>query len=198
MARDPPGTRSPPFASIGLSSRRPSVPNLSTSSHVVYKFSATSWVVSQQVECNEPPLSTGWVQLDNGGSRLFRHGQTALPAHREHLPYCVTSTEQDKPVSLPARGRSTVRRIDGGAGIGIARKRMLPCNRADRGCVALMGQDYLTGNGADFAMVFKLETICGTDKGSNANDGGASCWCSLPHARWIFHRRASWPQISIE
>jgi len=61
------------------------------------------------------------------------------------------------------------------------------------------GQHYLTGNGADFAMVFKLENICGTDEGSNANDGGASCWCSLPHARWIFfHRRASWPQISIE
>ena len=66
------------------------------------------------------------------------------------------------------------------------------------GCVAATGQHYLTGNGADFAMVFKLETICGTDKGSNANDGGASCWCSLPHVRWIFHRRASWPQISIE
>ena len=73
-----------------------------------------------------------------------------------------------------------------------------PCNRADRGCVASTGQHYLTGNGADFAMVFKLETICGTDEGSNANDGGASRWCSLPHARWIFHRRASWPQISIE
>jgi hypothetical protein len=113
-------------------------------------------------------------------------------------PICVTSTEQDKPISLPVEGRSTVRRIDGGAGIGIARKRMLPCNRADKGCVALTGQHYLTGNGADFAMVFKLETICGTDEGSNANDGGASCWCSFPHARWIFHRRASWPQISIE
>ena len=49
------------------------------------------------------------------------------------------------------------------------------------GCVASMGQDYLTGNGADFAMVFKLETICGTDEGSNANDGGVSCWCSFPH-----------------
>ena len=58
---------------------------------------------------------------------------------------------------------------------------MLPCNRADRGCVASTGQHYLTGNGADFAMVFKLETICGTDEGSNANDGGASRWCSLPH-----------------
>jgi hypothetical protein len=60
-----------------------------------------------------------------------------------------------------------------------ARKQMLPCNRADRGCVASTGQHYLTGNGADFAMVFKLETICGTDEGSKANDGGASCWCKL-------------------
>jgi hypothetical protein len=67
-------------------------------------------------------------------------------------------------------------------GIGIARKRMLPCNRADRGCVALTGQHYLTGNGADFAMAFKLEAICGTDEGSNANDGVASCWCGFPHA----------------
>jgi hypothetical protein len=49
------------------------------------------------------------------------------------------------------------------------------------GCVASMGQDYLTGNGADFAMVFKLENICGTDVGSKANDGGASRWCSFPH-----------------
>ena len=75
---------------------------------------------------------------------------------------------------------------------------MLPCNRADRGCVASMGQHYLAGNGADFAMVFKLENICGTDAGSNANDGGASRWCSFPHAGGFFHRRASWPQISIE
>jgi hypothetical protein len=30
-------------------------------------------------------------------------------------------------------------------------------------------------------MVFKLENICGTDVGSNANDGGASRWCSFPH-----------------
>ena len=41
---------------------------------------------------------------------------------------------------------------------------MLPCNRADRGCVASTGQHYLTGNGADFAMAFKLEAICGTMK----------------------------------
>ena len=96
------------------------------------------------------------------GSMFRRHGHTTLPAYREHLNYLlvVISAEQGKPVSLPVKGRSTVRRIDGGAGIGIARKRMLPCNRADRGCVASMGQDYLTGNGADFAMVFKLENIC--------------------------------------
>ena len=61
-----------------------------------------------------------------------------------------------------------------------------------------MGKYYLTGNGADFAMVFKLETICGTDEGSNANDGGASCWCSFPHVGGFPHCRASWPQISIE
>jgi len=134
------------------------------------------------------------------GSKFRRHGHTTLPAYREHLNYLlvVISAEQGKPVSLPARGRSTVRRIDGGAGIGIARKRTLPCNRADRGCVASMGQDYLTGNGADFAMVFKLENLCVTDVGSKANDGGASRWCSFPHDGGFFHRRASWPQISIE
>ena len=116
------------------------------------------------------------------GSKFRRHGHTTLPAYREHLNYLfvVISAEQGKPVSLPVKGRSTVRRIDGGAGIGIARKRMLPCNRADRGCVASTGQHYLTGNGADFAMVFKLETICGTDEGSKANDGGALLLVQLP------------------
>ena len=111
-------------------------------------------------------------------------------------PNCVTSTEQDKPASLPVEGRSTVRRIDGDTGIGIARKRMLPRNRADRGCVAATGQYYLTGNGADFAMVFKLETICGTDEGSNANDGGASCWCSLPHVRFSIAVRVGRKSVS--
>ena len=143
-------------------------------------------------------MLTGFSRSGYGGSPLFRHGRTALPAYREHLLYRVTSTEQGKPVLLPARGRSTVRWIDGGAGIGIARKRTLPCNRADRGCVGSMGQDYLTGNGADFAMVFKLENICGTDEGSNANDDGATRWCSVTHDRWIFHRRANRQQVSIE
>jgi hypothetical protein len=102
---------------------------------------------------------------------------------RRECTYFIESLrrKQDKPVTFPAKGRNAVRWIDGGAGMGIARKRTLPCNRADRGCVASMGQDYLTGNGADFAMVFKLENICGTDVGSKANDGGASRRCSFPH-----------------
>ena len=49
-----------------------------------------------------------------------------------------------------------------------------------------MGQHDLAGNGADFAMVFQLETICGTDTGSNANDDRASGWCSFPHAGGFF------------
>jgi hypothetical protein len=60
------------------------------------------------------------------------------------------------------------------------------------------GQHDLAGNGADFAMVFQFENICGTDAGSQANDGGASCWCSFPHVGGFPHCRASWPQISIE
>jgi len=43
------------------------------------------------------PFAAGTV-----GSLLLCHGQTTLPAYREHLTYCyVTSTEQDKPVSFP-------------------------------------------------------------------------------------------------
>ena len=35
---------------------------------------------------------------------------------------------------------------------------MLPCNRADRGCVVFLGQQHhLAGNGADFSVVLKLE-----------------------------------------
>ena len=150
------------------------------------------------VNRKEPNMLRGSSCSGYRGCPVLCHGQTTLPAYRADLNYRVIPTEQGKPVSLPAKGRSTVRRIDGGAGIGIARKRTLPCNRADRGCVASMGQDYLTGNGADFAMVFKLENICGTDVGSKANDGGASRWCSFPHDGGFLHRRASWPQISIE
>ena len=113
-------------------------------------------ILESVVNNRKSKMLTGFSRSGYGGSPLFRHGRTTLPAYREHLLYRVTSTEQGKPVLLPARGRS-------------------------RGCVGSMGQDYLTGNGADFAMVFKLENICGTDVGSNANDVGASRWCSFPH-----------------
>jgi hypothetical protein len=47
------------------------------------------------------PFAAGTV-----GSGLLRHGQTTLPAYREHLTYrYVTSAEQDKPVSFPEKGK---------------------------------------------------------------------------------------------
>ena len=151
------------------------------------------------VKLGERKLLGALFAVGTWASNSFVIGKLTLPAYREHLRDHVISAEQGKPVSLPARGRSTVRRIDDRAGIGIARKRTLPCNRADRGCVASMGQHDLAGNGADFAMVFQLEIICGTDTGSKANDDRASGWCSFPHAGVFFsHCRASWPQISIE
>src|SRR5260370_621058 len=66
------------------------------------------------------------------------------------------------------------------------RKRMLRCNSADRRCVACSGQHRVAGNGADFSPVLALETVYGTDAGSRANDGSASCWCSFPHAGGSF------------
>jgi hypothetical protein len=79
------------------------------------------------------------------------------------------------------------------------KKRRLPCNRADRGCVAFLGQHRLAGNGANFSPVLTLETVYGTDVGSKANDDGALPLVQLP-ARSLdcFHRRASRPQASIE
>ena len=53
------------------------------------------------------------------------------------LNYRVIPTEQGKSVSLPARGTSIARWTDGDADSGTEKKRMLPFNRADRGCVAL-------------------------------------------------------------
>ena len=71
------------------------------------------------------------------GSGSLRHGHTTLPAHREHLHYLVISTEQGKPVSLPARGSEAARRTDDDAGIRGERKRRPLCNGADIGCVGI-------------------------------------------------------------
>jgi len=59
----------------------------------------------------------GFSCSGHGGSSFLRHRQTTLPAYREHLLYRVTPTEQDKPVSLPARGSEAARQIDGDAGV---------------------------------------------------------------------------------
>jgi hypothetical protein len=62
------------------------------------------------------------------------------------------------------------------------RKQRLPCNGADRGRVALLGQQDLAGNGAHFSSVLTLETVYEADVENNANDDGENCWCSFPHA----------------
>ena len=98
------------------------------------------------------------------GSIILGHGHITLPAYREGLTYRVFSAEQGKSVSLPYWGSEAVRRIDGDADSGTEKKRMLPCNRADRGCVAFLGQYYFAGNGADFSVVLKLENVCRTNK----------------------------------
>jgi hypothetical protein len=59
----------------------------------------------------------GFSCSGHGGSSFLRHRQTTLPAYREHLLYRVIPTEQDKPVSLPARGSEAARQIDGDAGM---------------------------------------------------------------------------------
>ncbi len=75
------------------------------------------------------------IAVGTEGSDSLRHGHKTLPAYREHLNYRVMSTKQDKPVSLPTRGRDAVRPIDGDAGMREERKRMPLCNGADIGCV---------------------------------------------------------------
>jgi hypothetical protein len=52
-------------------------------------------------------------------------------------------------ISLLVRESPSQDGIDGDTGSGNESKRMLPCNRADRGCVASGGQHHLAGNGAD-------------------------------------------------
>src|ERR1700674_737652 len=68
------------------------------------------------------PFSSGM------GKQRCRRIESAYPIY-------VTSTEQDKPVSLPERERSTARWIDSGSGMRSERKPMLLCNGTDIGCV---------------------------------------------------------------
>ena len=70
-------------------------------------------------------------------------------------------------------------------------KRRLPCNRADRVCVASWGQDHLAGNGADFLLVLDSRTLEEPMQAAKASDDGVTRWCSFTHERWIFDRAQS-------
>src|SRR6266446_10077082 len=99
-----------------------------------------------------------WVPwLDN--PRSWAH-HAAGAQGRPNLSCLLSGTG----LSLPYWGSEAVRRIDGDADSGTEKKRMLPCNRADRGCVAFLGQHYFAGNGADFSVVLKLENVCRTNQ----------------------------------
>jgi hypothetical protein len=70
-----------------------------------------------------------------GDFKFSRHGQTTRPAYRADLTYRVTSTEQNKSVSLPAKGKCIARWTDSGADMTSGRKRRLLCNGGDTSCV---------------------------------------------------------------
>jgi hypothetical protein len=57
----------------------------------------------------------------------------APPAERRDLTHSGTHAERGKPVVLPIKGKRAVRRTQGTAGMGVWKKRMPFCNRADRG-----------------------------------------------------------------
>jgi hypothetical protein len=62
-----------------------------------------------------------------------------------------------------------------------------------------MGQDYLTGNGADFAMVFKLEKKFVEPMKEAKQMTAAQAAGAASHTMVFFlHHRLSWPQTSIE
>jgi len=99
-----------------------------------------------------------WLRYVDGVASLGLNDRSTRGAYRADLTDRVISAEQGKPVALLARGKSIAIWTDGDASNGNGSKRRLPCNRADRGCVASWGQHHLTGNGADFLLVLKLET----------------------------------------
>jgi hypothetical protein len=69
----------------------------------------------------------------------------------------------------------------GDAGNGNGSKRRLPCNRADRGCVASWGQDHLSGNGADFLLVLSSRTLEEPMHEAKQMTNGATRWYNFTH-----------------
>ena len=101
---------------------------------------------------------------DNGSASAvvlsdFLHATSALPL--KDGPPAGEVAMSLLLISLLVRESPSQDEIDGDTGSRNESKRMLPCNRADRGCVASGGQHYLAGNGADFSLVLKLGSITG-------------------------------------
>jgi hypothetical protein len=132
------------------------------------------------------------------GSIILGHGHITLPAYREGLTYRVFSAEQGKSVSLPYWGSEAVRRIDGDADSGTEKKRMLPCNWADRGCVAFLDnitspETEQTSRWCSSSRTF-AEPINEAKQMTTTQAVGAAS-----HTPGGFiHRRVSWPQTRIE
>src|SRR5271155_1585185 len=92
-------------------------------------------ILGSVVNDRKPKMLTGFSCSGHGGSPLFRHGRTALPAHREHLLYRVTSTEQGK--TLWESVQSLLRDAQGGAPRGNVCRPRLPRSMANRSTVRL-------------------------------------------------------------
>ncbi len=83
----------------------------------------------------------------------FRFTQSSIPpANRQILSHQVKSMEHGKPVSLHVNGNRIARGGDRQAGMGGRKKRMPPCNEADKG-----SESAPTRKGADFRQVLNRE-----------------------------------------
>ena len=106
----------------------------------------------------EPNMLRGSSAAGMGISSFPIMSKTTRPAYRADLTYRVNSTEQDKSVSLPAKGKYVERRTDSGADRTSGRKRRLLCNGEDTGCVESR-QHYWTRKRADFPVVLHAREL---------------------------------------
>ena len=82
------------------------------------------------------------------------HGYKRLSAWKAGTSsFALLIRNRINPIFRPHRAGASARNADGIAGKGYGKKRTLPCNRADRDCVAR--QHHLTRKRADFRMVFR-------------------------------------------
>jgi len=107
------------------------------------------------VNDDKPKTLKGLNQKVRGMDKAlrFRFTQPSVPpANRQILSHPVKSVEHGKPDCLRANGNRLAREGDRQAGMGCRKKRMPPCNEADRG-----SEFALTRKGADFRQVLNHE-----------------------------------------